>query len=208
MKKISLILLLSSVIIFANAQQKTQPTPVLEPNDSMALFKVFVCDMKGNPYKSDIVSFVSQSTNKVYSGKSATNGRFELLLPKGQTYNVQVRIIGKDTTMRSIQVPSQPERITFEYTFKYQPPQTIKLDRVYFDTNKSTLKPESMLMLNDLFEFLSNKPSINIEIAGHTDNVGGADFNQKLSQNRANAVFNYLVKKGIDPKRIWINKTD
>jgi outer membrane protein OmpA-like peptidoglycan-associated protein len=56
--------------------------------------------------------------------------------------------------------------------------------------------------LNDLAEFMARKKNIKIEIAGHTDNVGDKDANQKLSQERAASVKAYLVKKGISTDRV------
>lgn len=198
MKKIhSLLWLLIGSLFTLQAQT------VLEPTEKMALLQVLVTSIDGVPSAGDKVSFINNADSVAYSGVSDKDGRFNILVPKGTSYNIKVTVIGKDTLIRkNLQIPSEPEYITINYTFKYEPPRTIRLDRVYFDTNKSTLKPESKTMLQDLYEFLSAKPTINIEIAGHTDNVGGAAFNLKLSQDRANAVKTFLINKGIDANRL------
>jgi len=198
MKKISFIYtFLVSMLFSAVAQQPTEPT------EKMALLQVLVTSIDGVPSAGDKVSFINNKDSVAYSGVSGKDGRFNILIPKGTSYNIKVTVLNQDTLIRkNLQIPSEPEFITINYTFKYEPPRTIRLDRVYFDTNKSTLKPESVGMLTDLYEFLNMKPTINIEIAGHTDNVGGATFNQKLSQDRANAVKTFLVNKGINPKRL------
>jgi outer membrane protein OmpA-like peptidoglycan-associated protein len=97
---------------------------------------------------------------------------------------------------------SDDKEATYEVRIKIDPPKNFILDNVYFDTGKSTLKPTSNKALNDLVEVLKLKSNMFIEIQGHTDNVGTEESNLKLSQDRANAVKNYLVNKGIVNDRI------
>ncbi len=80
--------------------------------------------------------------------------------------------------------------------------QTSTLHNIFFDFNSYTLKPQSYIELKKLVYFLKDNPTITIEIAGHTDNVGTAEYNMKLSLKRAMAVKNYLVKNGINPRRL------
>ncbi len=67
------------------------------------------------------------------------------------------------------------------------------LRNIFFDTNKFTLKPESKSELEKLISFLNLNPKVVIEISGFTDNVGDAKSNQLLSENRAKAVYQYLI---------------
>ena len=71
------------------------------------------------------------------------------------------------------------------------------LDHIYFETGKAVLRPESDEALNQVLRFLENNPSMKLEISGHTDNTGSLRINQKLSRDRAGAVVNYLLGKGI-----------
>ena len=80
--------------------------------------------------------------------------------------------------------------------------QTTVLRNIFFDFNSYTLKPQSYPELKKLVYFLKDNPTIIIEIAGHTDSIGTHEYNMKLSQNRALAVKNYLVKHGINPGRL------
>jgi len=81
-------------------------------------------------------------------------------------------------------------------------PGTVTLLNVYFDTNKSELKPESNDAMDRLLSLLASNDKLKIEIHGHTDDVGNDENNMKLSQDRANAVQDLLIRRGINPNRI------
>jgi OmpA-OmpF porin, OOP family len=77
------------------------------------------------------------------------------------------------------------------------------LDGVVFDHDKATIKPESKPALDVIAKFLKDNPNLKAFIVGHTDMVGGLDYNLKLSQQRAQAVVDALVKSyGIAPARL------
>ena len=76
------------------------------------------------------------------------------------------------------------------------------MEDIYFDVNKATIKPESEVRLNKVLKTLQTYSDISVEISGHTDSDGSAKSNQKLSEARAESVKDWLVKKGIDAKRI------
>lgn len=73
---------------------------------------------------------------------------------------------------------------------------------VFFETGKATLKASSHRSLDEIADVLRNDPSLYVDIAGHTDNVGDDAYNMQLSQERADACRNYLVSKGISADRI------
>ncbi len=76
------------------------------------------------------------------------------------------------------------------------------LRNIYFDFDKATLKSASNKELNNLLELLKSNPSMEIEISGHTDSKGSDEYNQVLSQKRAQAVVNWLIAKGISKNRL------
>lgn len=78
----------------------------------------------------------------------------------------------------------------------------IVLNNIFFDTDAYTLKSESEVELNTLVNFMNNNASLEVEIEGHTDNVGTESHNLKLSENRAKAVYDFLVENGIDANRM------
>jgi outer membrane protein OmpA-like peptidoglycan-associated protein len=74
---------------------------------------------------------------------------------------------------------------------------------INFDTGKSTIKPESAQAIGEIAKLLTADPSLKVFVVGHTDNVGGADSNIKLSQDRAEAVLQALIRDhGIAPARL------
>ncbi len=78
----------------------------------------------------------------------------------------------------------------------------IQLNNIFFEYNKADLKSESFDELNKVVDFLKNKPTVEIEISGHTDDKGSDDYNMKLSQQRAESVVKYLTDKGIAASRL------
>ncbi len=79
---------------------------------------------------------------------------------------------------------------------------TIRLDKIFFQPDKYVLLPTSYEELNKLHGFLTENPTVSIQINGHTDITNLPDYNQVLSENRAKAVKTYLIRKGISEKRI------
>jgi outer membrane protein OmpA-like peptidoglycan-associated protein len=77
----------------------------------------------------------------------------------------------------------------------------IILRNIFFDFDQATLKKESTAELQNLLEIMTELPTLKIEISGHTDSKGSADYNKKLSERRAKAVVDYLIAKGVSPER-------
>jgi outer membrane protein OmpA-like peptidoglycan-associated protein len=73
---------------------------------------------------------------------------------------------------------------------------------IRFDTGKSTLKPESMGVINEIYDLMKDHPELKFSVEGHTDNVGDDASNLKLSEDRAETVMNTLVSMGISKDRL------
>jgi outer membrane protein OmpA-like peptidoglycan-associated protein len=80
--------------------------------------------------------------------------------------------------------------------------QTIRLSHLIFDMGRAAIKPESFQELDQLVAFMKTNPKIEIQLEGHTDNVGNPKANLQLSQDRVEAVKKYLVKQGIAKDRV------
>lgn len=77
-----------------------------------------------------------------------------------------------------------------------------RLHNIYFAFNSADILSSSQKVLDEFIVFLNDHPTMTISIEGHTDNVGSDEFNLILSENRAKAVYNYLVNNGIDANRL------
>lgn len=84
----------------------------------------------------------------------------------------------------------------------YQVGSTFVLENIFFDYDKSILLQQSFKELQSLLEILRRYPKMKIEVGGHTDGRGSVDYNQRLSESRAKEVVDYLIEKGIEPRRL------
>lgn len=73
---------------------------------------------------------------------------------------------------------------------------------IYFAVNRADIKPESMVVIHQIFHLMQDHPELSFSIEGHTDSDGGADHNQHLSEQRAASVMQQLISLGIAPHRL------
>jgi outer membrane protein OmpA-like peptidoglycan-associated protein/tetratricopeptide (TPR) repeat protein len=134
------------------------------------------------------------------------NGEFLVVLPVEKNYALNVTHPGylfysENFSLKELTDKSKPYLIDVPL----EPIDTgsiVELKNVFFETAKFDLKPESKVELDKLVNFLVLNKTMRIELDGHTDNVGDKKSNQLLSQNRAKAVYDYLIAHGIDIKRL------
>ncbi len=127
-------------------------------------------------------------------------GIYKLELPVG-TYTAIVTSEGYVSQTAPIIV--EKDKVQEKNFYLVKKGMVITLRGIYFEFNKATIKPESYPILDSAAQILKDNPKIKVEIQGHTDNVGSAEYNKKLSLRRAQAVVNYFVQKhGIDIKRL------
>ncbi len=163
------------------------------------LLKVLVTDLENNPNKGIKVIFTSKKTKKEYFGVTKDDGKFSISIPKRDTFVIKCQSFESDEFYSEI---SSGISDVFSYTLRYELPKTYTLKDVYFDTGKATLRPESNNTLNNLAELMQYQSSLVLELSGHTDNVGDDNSNKILSEQRAQSVKNYLIKKGISADRV------
>jgi len=191
MKKI-LLLIFTASLFFTQAQD-TATLKVIVQNDQL------------QPLAGEQIIFEAQSGNYSVSGISGKDGSFKIPLLGAETYNIKLKTVGKEDAFNTIEIPAlAPNTVYGEnlLTLTIYPPKNFTLDNVLFETGSSKLKNESKKELDELFEYLTLKKEIKIQIAGHTDNVGNKESNQVLSEERAKSVVNYLIAKGIAKERL------
>ena len=170
------------------------------------------------------IELIQLSSGLTYTESVTTNnGEFLICLPSGDDYALNVSRKGylfysENFALTEATSFNEP----FEALVELQPitaeiaannsnnstskptekPRTVVLKNVFFETGAATLKNVSKAELDKLVVLLTDNPTMKIQINGHTDNVGSPEINQKLSLNRATAVMNYLIEKGVASERL------
>ncbi len=140
------------------------------------------------------------------SSTEKTSGEFLACLPAGKTYMLNVNKESYLFHSESFECKNVVDiQQAYSLNIALKKPavgETVVLKNIFFDVNKYGLKSESYAELGKLIQFLNLNPAIKIEIGGHTDNTGDKKNNQLLSENRAKAVYDYLIGKGIVAIRV------
>jgi outer membrane protein OmpA-like peptidoglycan-associated protein len=176
----------------------------VRPNKTLWV-KGRVFDQKTSTGLPSAVELIDLETKQLISKvQTDEKGNYLITLPVGKDYAFNVNRKGylfysdnfslttksSDSTEKNI--PLQPIEVNA----------SVVLKNIFFDYNKYEVKSASQVELDKVVQLLTDNPSIKIQIAGHTDNIGNAADNLKLSENRAKAVIAYLSSRGIDAKRL------
>ena len=132
-------------------------------------------------------------------------GQYKIVLPYGKIYSFRATQAGFYPVSDNMNVEEIDEYVTIEKDLILTPVkvgETIRLNNIFFDVNKSTLKEESYSELNRLISFMNDNPKMKISIGGHTDSQGEDAFNLKLSQDRVKSVIDYLLSKNISSENL------
>ena len=130
---------------------------------------------------------------------SAEEGLARILLDEKRSYKLAIEQTGYETLARGI--TNVGDSLNLVLT-PIKVGKKVVLHNLFFATNKTRILPQSEPALDELYEFLRDNPSLTIRITGHTDNVGSDRDNQILSEGRAQAVRDEIIKRGIAPERI------
>jgi outer membrane protein OmpA-like peptidoglycan-associated protein len=142
-------------------------------------------------------------TQQVYS--DAENGQYTAVLNEGRAYAMYATAPGYLLKSLSFDysAPQKFNPLTLDiYLDPAKSGRSAVLNNLFFDSNQATIKPRSRTELDRLVEFLRQDPSLRVEVAGHTDNVGTPAANLSLSQRRAQAVLSYLSAHGVPATRL------
>ncbi|MER3470088.1 MAG: flagellar motor protein MotB [Chitinophagaceae bacterium] len=158
---------------------------------------------KGLPSAVELIDLATKQTiSKVQTDET---GNYLVTLPVGKDYAFNVARQGYLFYSDNYSLKGKSSDVTYQKDIPLQPIEvnaSIILRNIFFDVNKFELKPESQIELDRLTDLLQQNPTVKMQIEGHTDNVGSQANNQKLSENRAKSVVNYLVGKGIAANRL------
>jgi outer membrane protein OmpA-like peptidoglycan-associated protein len=122
-------------------------------------------------------------------------------------YKLLVKAEGYADIDKTISISPDYSRKTYEVHAEMQPKAIevknfIEVDNIYFGYDSFSLDNESQEKLNKLAGIMKQYPDLTVEIIGHTDSKGSSEYNKKLSKNRAEAVHDYLKKKGVESDRM------
>ena len=139
------------------------------------------------------------------TASSDMDGSYKVRLPAKKTYMVNLRATGFLSDVIRIDVPDNWPKDVYNLNvelIKVKIGKKVVLNNILFETGKSILTSGSFTELDRLLNIMQDNPQMKIEISGHTDKTGSEPLNFKLSQDRAKAVVEYLIQKGIDRSRM------
>ena len=135
-------------------------------------------------------------------------GAYKIVLPSGKNYGFSAKADGYYAISDNIDVTELKEYQEIKRDLYLTPiskmkvGEIVRLNNIFFEFGKATLKEESYPELKKVVILLNDNANMQIEISGHTDNVGSDDANLKLSQDRAQSVVDYLIENGIKKNRL------
>ena len=125
------------------------------------------------------------------------------LKKNGKTYNIKVACTNNsDVLLDVLEMEQMKQEITANEMLDALNKDGYIALNILFETGKSTIQQESLPVVDQMFELMKSDATLKISIEGHTDNVGDAVSNKKLSNDRAKAVMDALIAKGIDKIRM------
>ncbi|MDA3901262.1 MAG: PQQ-binding-like beta-propeller repeat protein [Spirochaetes bacterium] len=175
---------------------------ITSPDDHSMKFRDFELDVTGKdggkiPAYVDIEQKDSKGRPLYKDRKPVTGGKVKI--PDGDNVHVVVGADGYIPEGFDVGKGEKKRKVELE---KIESGKTYVVKDVTFEYNKAYLRKSSLPILHRLLEIMTKNPGLKLEIRGHTDNVGDKNYNQKLSERRADAVNEFMVKNGISPERL------
>lgn len=191
----------------------------IESTETHAAMRLFVVDPNTGPIPGIVIKLTAPDGTAFYTGETDSVGYAEVLVPAGQRYDIEYLSLGRRNTSASVTVPEGPRqdiRLTMRYrrlprlppdedrpsVEDARAPEGIVLEGVLFETGSATIQQESYERLDRVVEYMTHRMHTRLRIEGHTDNVGNPQRNQRLSEQRAQSVRQYLVDHGVEEERV------
>jgi outer membrane protein OmpA-like peptidoglycan-associated protein len=187
---------------------ETVIAPTVEIKEAqLTILKGVVLDEATKKPLEAIVDIIDNASNEVIASfkSNSSSGKFLVSLPAGKNYGIAVKKVDYLFHSENFDIPKTAayQEVTKEILLKsISVGSKIILKNIFFDFNSSNLRMESSNELERLAKLLNDVPSLKIEIAGYTDSKGSDEYNRKLSNDRAKAVVDHLIKLGISSDRL------
>lgn len=134
------------------------------------------------------------------------DGKYRFNLKEGNQYEVTAEQVGFKAPVtiafNTKNIDSSMAIVKDIYLEPVEVKEIVVIKNIYFDFDKSNIRPDAAIELDKVLSFLKSAPTAKIELSAHTDSRGTAEYNTKLSQRRADSSIEYLVSKGIDRSRL------
>lgn len=182
--------------------------PQIEIKDNqLTLLKGVISDEITQSPVGAVIEITDNDKNEIIASfeSNSKTGKYLVTLPSGKNYGLAVKAEGYLFHSENFNIPPTTSYREVEKNIqlkKVEVGSVIVLNNIFFDFNKSTLRPDSYPELDRLLKLLNDVPTLKIEISGNTDNIGSAVYNQKLSEQRAKSVVDHLISKGIKAERL------
>lgn len=187
-------------------QVLTEPTVEVKESN-VAILTGIVRDAKTMDALKSSIELIDNEENTVIAEFSSDGktGKYLVSLPAGKNYGIAVKADGYLFHSENFDIPKASGYKQYNLDIdmkKVEVGQSIVLKNIFFDYNKYSLRSASKNELERLTKLMEDNPSLVIEISGHTDTRGNDNYNQKLSENRARSVVNYLIENGVSKDRL------
>ncbi len=200
-----LIAINDAIYIEANIENKLEIEGSL-----LTLLKGVVVDEDSNKPIEAIIELIDNEEGKILAtfNSNSVSGKYVISLPSGKNYGLAIYADGYLFYSDNFEIP--------EYEIYHEATRDVRLQKVkvgskvdlrnvFFAYNKSDVSNASKVELDRVISMMNKYSNLSLKIDGHTDNIGSAGFNNKLSLQRAKAVVNYIVAKGISKDRFTYN---
>ena len=141
----------------------------------------------------------------VQTAKTKADGKYQFQLEPDQFYTLKTEKVGfliqeHDIITTGIE---RSRRYIKNFALEYYFGRSIVVENIYYEFDKAALTEASKITIDTtIYEILVDNPHIIIELSSHTDSEGTDEYNEDLSQRRAESVVNYLIQKGVPKKRL------
>ncbi len=175
----------------------------LTPIDKKLFLAGDVIDKKTQQPVNAKVDIVYKNNIQTNFSTMALDGKYRQEVPSAGKYTLTASAEGYLNSTDSINLAGDNEASGIKniYLSPIEVGAIVRINNIYFDFDKTTLKPESFIELNKEVDFLKQNAHVEIEIEGHTDSKGADEYNLNLSQGRSESVVDYLVSQGIERNR-------
>lgn len=159
----------------------------------------------GEPFRNALV-ILKSADGKVLQEMNTTDGTYFFPLEKEKDYIIEGSAFGYEAQSISLSTKNKKATvITSDLSlFAIKEGTIVRLDNIYYDYNKATIRPDAKRELDRLIALMMKYPTLEIELSSHTDARGTDSYNLRLSQRRAQSAADYIISKGTPKKRVVV----